>query len=87
MAKAKTHYVCTECGSIHPKWSGQCSDCGEWNTLQEEDIIVTAPADKAPHRAGYAGEVGRIKSVSEVDIKEETRTYTCLLYTSDAADE
>lgn len=76
MAKAKTQYVCTECGSIHLKWSGQCSDCDEWNTLQEEAVVAAAPADKAPHRAGYAGEAGRIKSVSDIDIKEEARTYT-----------
>ena len=76
MAKAKTQYVCTECGSIHLKWSGQCSDCNEWNTLQEEAVVAAAPADKAPHRAGYAGETSRIKSVSDIDIKEEARTYT-----------
>ena len=76
MAKAKTQYVCTECGSIHLKWGGQCSDCNEWNTLQEEAVIAAAPADKAPHRAGYAGETSRIKSVSDIDIKEEARTYT-----------
>ena len=76
MAKAKTQYVCTECGSIHLKWGGQCSDCNEWNTLQEEAVIAAAPADKAPHRAGYAGETSRIKSVSDIDTKEEARTYT-----------
>ncbi|RVU83355.1 DNA repair protein RadA [Leucothrix sargassi] len=76
MAKPKTQYVCTECGSIHLKWSGQCSDCNEWNTLQEEDVVAAAPADKAPHRAGYAGETGRIKSVNEIDTKEEARTNT-----------
>jgi DNA repair protein RadA/Sms len=76
MAKAKTQYVCTECGSIHLKWGGQCSDCNEWNTLQEEAVIAAAPADKAPHRAGYAGETSRIKSVSDIDIKEEARTFT-----------
>jgi DNA repair protein RadA/Sms len=37
--KTKTAYVCTKCGSIHPKWQGQCKGCGEWNTLAEERII------------------------------------------------
>ncbi|PWQ94202.1 DNA repair protein RadA [Leucothrix arctica] len=76
MAKPKIQYVCTECGSIHLKWGGQCSDCNEWNTLQEETVVAAAPADKAPHRAGYAGETSRIKSVSDIDTKEEARTYT-----------
>ncbi|HVH35261.1 MAG TPA: hypothetical protein VM847_14245, partial [Tahibacter sp.] len=30
MAKAKTAYVCNECGSEHTKWLGQCTDCGAW---------------------------------------------------------
>jgi DNA repair protein RadA/Sms len=36
MAKAKTIFVCQECGSERPKWEGQCRDCGAWNTLVEE---------------------------------------------------
>jgi len=33
MAKAKTAYVCTECGAHSVKWAGQCPDCSCWNTL------------------------------------------------------
>ncbi|EPX87867.1 DNA repair protein RadA [Rubellimicrobium thermophilum DSM 16684] len=29
-------YLCTACGARHPKWSGRCDACGEWNTLVEE---------------------------------------------------
>ncbi|WP_018151694.1 DNA repair protein RadA [Leeia oryzae] len=35
MAKAKSIYVCTECGGTLPKWQGQCPHCQAWNTLQE----------------------------------------------------
>ena len=35
MAKAKTQYVCSECGGISSKWTGQCPACGAWNTLVE----------------------------------------------------
>ena len=38
MSKNKTCYICQSCGSIHPKWSGRCEDCGDWNCLQEESI-------------------------------------------------
>jgi DNA repair protein RadA/Sms len=37
--KVKTAFVCTQCGAIHPKWQGQCRDCGEWNCLAEERIV------------------------------------------------
>ncbi len=39
MAKNKTIYNCQGCGASHPKWQGQCSQCGEWNTLVEEVLI------------------------------------------------
>ncbi|MFM9880532.1 MAG: DNA repair protein RadA [Burkholderiaceae bacterium] len=35
MAKDKTHYACTECGGISPKWLGKCPQCAAWNTLVE----------------------------------------------------
>lgn len=41
MAKVKTIYVCSDCGSQTPRWQGRCSDCGAWNTLQEE---IRAPS-------------------------------------------
>lgn len=35
MAK-KQNYVCTECGHRTAKWMGKCSNCGSWNTIEEE---------------------------------------------------
>lgn len=44
MAKAKKSYVCNACGSVTPKWSGQCSSCQEWDTITEEiEQIGSAP--------------------------------------------
>ena len=40
MAKAKTAYLCSECGAHSVKWAGQCPDCGAWNTLSETSIAV-----------------------------------------------
>jgi DNA repair protein RadA/Sms len=36
MAKPKRRYVCQACGGVSPRWQGQCPDCGEWSTLQED---------------------------------------------------
>lgn len=36
MAKVRTQFVCQNCGTSHPKWSGRCDNCGEWNTLVEQ---------------------------------------------------
>ena len=35
MAKARTAYLCSECGAHSVKWAGQCPDCGSWNSLAE----------------------------------------------------
>lgn len=43
MAKAKSTYVCQECGATHPKWMGRCDACGAWNSLTEEAVAESAP--------------------------------------------
>ncbi|MEQ9441180.1 MAG: DNA repair protein RadA [Cyclobacteriaceae bacterium] len=37
-SKAKTIYVCQQCGTSSPKWQGRCTACGAWNTYVEEVI-------------------------------------------------
>ncbi len=48
-AKPKTVYICRECGHETARWSGQCSACGAWNTLEEElrDKAVVAAARRS----------------------------------------
>ncbi|MBQ2712542.1 MAG: DNA repair protein RadA [Clostridia bacterium] len=38
MAKATSQYICAECGYISSKWMGKCPTCGNWNTMQEQEI-------------------------------------------------
>ena len=33
---SKSLFICQNCGAVHRKWAGRCSDCGEWNTITEE---------------------------------------------------
>ena len=72
--KAKTHYICAECGAISAKWAGQCSECGAWNSLSEQ---VIAPSSAAPKRAvmHYAGEQGARK-LGEVKLAQTPRQPT-----------
>ena len=35
MAKAKTKFVCQQCGASFPKWAGRCENCSAWNSLLE----------------------------------------------------
>ncbi len=35
MKNKETMFVCSNCGNEYSKWAGQCSACGEWNTIKE----------------------------------------------------
>lgn len=50
MAKTRTIFVCTSCGSTHSRWMGKCPDCGTWDSLEESHFDKSANAD--PHRGG-----------------------------------
>ncbi|MDA3913157.1 DNA repair protein RadA [Oleiagrimonas sp.] len=84
MAKARTAYVCGDCGAEHSKWQGQCMACGAWNTLSE---FVVQPAKAASgggvsvgaHRDGYAGargEAAKVTPLTAVATEVEARTLT-----------
>ena len=36
MVKAKSRFICQNCGASFSKWAGRCENCGEWNTLLEQ---------------------------------------------------
>ena len=39
MNKAKTVFVCSECGYESPKWQGKCPGCNSWNSFYEEKVV------------------------------------------------
>lgn len=67
MAKARTAYVCAECGAHSVKWAGQCPDCAAWNTLSEMRLAVAAAAP-----AGGAAATG----LDDVQLDPEERYAT-----------
>lgn len=73
MAKAKRLYGCTECGATFPKWSGQCPECGAWNTLVET-VIDNSPLSNSTK--GWTGQSAQIKTLAEVSTEETPRFTT-----------
>ena len=67
MAKAKTVFVCTECGAQYPRWAGKCAACGEWNTIVEE--VVTPSTGGTAKRA-------QVTPIDQVSGSEEARYRT-----------
>lgn len=70
--KLKTAFVCSDCGADSPRWSGQCGNCGEWNTLKE--FHVGASKQNKNHSVGgYAGGFSQVQRLSEVNLTQTER--------------
>lgn len=51
MAKAGTAYQCNQCGAVASNWAGRCSNCGEWNSIEEVEAQGSAPQSLS-HKRG-----------------------------------
>ncbi len=68
MAKRPTTlYVCSNCGANFNSWSGKCSQCGEWNSLQEQ----LSPARVAGSLA--QGQTLKAQSVNKALVNDQPR--------------
>jgi DNA repair protein RadA/Sms len=76
-SKAKTAYVCTDCGASYSKWQGQCEACGAWNTLSEI-VVEPVSAKSNPRHGNWAGvpEQARITPLASVKHEAESRVST-----------
>jgi len=66
MARAKSAYVCAECGASALQWFGSCPSCGVAGSLTE-----TAIEKNTPHR--YAAQAVKAIALETVDAKELER--------------
>jgi DNA repair protein RadA/Sms len=72
MAKARTVFVCRNCGNESPKWIGKCPSCGQWNTFIEEVIVKTSGTSDSSFSSGNSVPV----KLHEVDSKSQPRLDT-----------
>ncbi|GAK83892.1 DNA repair protein RadA [Vibrio ponticus] len=75
MAKAKRAYVCNDCGADFPRWQGQCSACGAWNTISEVRLAASPAAARNERLTGYAGSCteSQVQTLAEIDLQEVPR--------------
>ncbi len=74
MARVRRRYACAECGAVQPQWSGQCPECGAWNTLTEE--VASAPGTTAAAKGEAAFRPAVPTPLSAVAMEEEARLTT-----------
>ena len=72
MAKAKTVYVCSECGYESVKWQGQCPECSSWNTFNEE---LATPAKNSITNV-HSAKLATAKTLSQIEVTDEHRYIT-----------
>ena len=73
MAKAKTRYECTACGAEYLKWSGQCTNCGAWNTIEEALPEIRIPVRGGGNARRTSDLSAQIRELAEVGTNEDIR--------------
>src|SRR5512143_2361476 len=64
--KAKSRFVCDNCGYVAAKWLGRCPECSEWNSLIEQ-------ADRAAQPAGSLSSHTEPVAIGEVPLDQSPR--------------
>lgn len=65
--KARSLFVCQQCGYQSPKWMGKCPDCNSWSSMQEELL------SKGESRGALGGGESAAIPISQVSSSAENR--------------
>ena len=68
MSNVKKIFSCNNCGAKYPKWMGMCSQCGEWNTVEEEII-----QSKNKNEPKIILNTTKIKEIKEINYETNER--------------
>lgn len=75
-SKIKSVYVCSKCGYETAKWYGQCPNCREWDTLNEE--VRSAQTQSVSTKVRFNNFHSRVYRLNDIIIDEEHRYDTGL---------
>lgn len=73
MAKTKTVFFCTSCGTESPRWMGRCPGCGAFNTMQEH---IEKPMAVGKVNVSPIGVSRKPTSIQALDTSDEIRFST-----------
>lgn len=71
MVKSKTLFVCQNCGTSYPKWTGKCDNCGQWNTLVEQ--VPVSSGKSAVSKSANSGRVLAPQTMESISTEETSR--------------
>jgi DNA repair protein RadA/Sms len=69
MARAKSQWVCQECGFRASAFLGRCTDCGSWGSLVEERVEQNPNTARRSFAAGGEGNTGVTLPVLLKDVR------------------
>jgi len=71
VAKARSNFVCQNCGASYPKWTGKCENCGEWNTLVEQ--VVETKGASVVARSYSRGKILKPQSMRSIATEDSVK--------------
>jgi len=75
MVKARSKFVCQNCGASYTKWVGKCDACNQWNTLLEEMVEEASKTKlKAAASTGKRLQSISINSIEPADESSRLKT-------------
>ncbi|KTD16792.1 DNA repair protein RadA [Legionella jordanis] len=69
--RAKSQYACNQCAAVFSQWSGQCTQCGSWNSIAEELLTLSQRHARVAH---YASQKSGVTSVEDIVLENEARS-------------
>lgn len=76
MAKVKTAFFCSSCGTQFSKWMGQCTSCKQWNTIVEEVIQKEEKVAWQTESSSGIKKAAKPLLIQEIDNTREIRLNT-----------
>lgn len=73
MAKTVTRYVCQNCGATTTKWLGYCSQCGSWNSYEEEVVRPSGAGKSTRRQIGQSPAESPVQPLHEVSSEDFQR--------------
>jgi DNA repair protein RadA/Sms len=71
VARAKSTFICQNCGASYPKWVGKCENCGEWNSLVEQ--VVASTGNSAVARGAHSGKILSPQTMRSINADEQAK--------------
>lgn len=76
MAKVKTAFFCSSCGTQFSKWLGQCTSCKQWNTIVEEVIQKQDKVAWQTKSSAGSNKAAKPLLINQIDSSQDIRMNT-----------